>query len=373
MIDAPTPGLYLHVPFCSGKCHYCDFYSLNAPQLIPLWLDGLRREIGLAVPEYDGFDTLYIGGGTPSHLNRDQLAELFDAVAGQVALASEAEVTLEANPEDMNPPHAQFIRDAGVNRISLGVQSFNDDELMFLGRRHNADQAVQAVEAFREAGTVNLGLDLIYGLPGQTIAGWLNTLKRALEFTPEHLSCYQLTVEQGTRFGRLFADGRLSLPDDEASRDFFLTTSRFLTESGYLHYEVSNFSRGSEHRARHNRKYWVHAPYLGIGPSAHSFRAGRRWWNHSSVRHYHHDLEAGRRPIAGEETLSEDQLVLEAISLGLRTSDGIPLKLALAQPGGADVVGGWIDAGLADIQDNRLILRPEGLIVAEALALRLSG
>ena len=367
-----APGLYVHVPFCSGKCPYCDFYSVASSVSIPAWLEGIAREIELYRGAVGPIETLYIGGGTPSRLTDGDLAVLLKTLTIRFRLVPDAEVTLEANPEDVTVDRMKRILALGVNRVSLGVQSFDERELEFLQRRHTALQAVGAAEAARRAGCLNLSLDLIYGLPDQSEAHWIDTLKRALDFEPEHLSCYELTVEKGTMFGRLRDSGKLKLPDEDVSRSLFLATSRFLEDHGYVHYEVSNFARGRGYRCRHNMKYWHHAPYIGLGPAAHSFKDGVRWWNLKSIRGYCDALEAGRRPVDGEETLSREQIALEAIFLGLRTKDGVDIDLVRADSECRSELDRLRSEGLASVIDGRLVLTREGLLFADHIALLLT-
>ena len=256
---------------------------------------------------------------------------------------------------------------------------------VFLKRRHTARQTLRALELIRAAGFDNLGLDLMYGLPGQTLDAWLKTLETALSFAPEHLSCYQLTIAAGetpalpTPFARLAARGELILPDEETQRDFFLLTRQFLEERGYLHYEVSNFARMEEPQAgglchyccRHNRKYWSHTPYLGLGPAAHSFRDGRRWWNFSSVGQYCAALNTGGAPVAGSETLTPEQLRLEALCLGFRTREGVALEVIRQFPGWKAVLAELQESGLVQLTAGRVAATPEGLVVADRLPLSL--
>jgi oxygen-independent coproporphyrinogen-3 oxidase len=265
-------------------------------------------------------------------------------------------------------------KDLGVNRLSVGVQSFNDLELAFLGRRHTALQTVEALEAARAAGFANLGLDLIYGLPGQTLRGWTLTLDQALSFHPEHLSCYQLTYEPGTPLGRRKARGEVAGATEEEEQELFLLTSRFLEERGYLHYEISNFARQGEpgsdpYYSRHNRKYWRHVPYLGLGPGAHSFQDGVRWWNRSSVKQYCQSLAQGRTPVADREILSTEQLRLEALYLGLRTREGVSLDLLRQIPGWENALRKLEKAGLMEVNQDRVVPTLEGFLLADRLVL----
>ena len=243
------PGLYVHVPFCQTKCPYCDFYSVTDESLISAYLTALDTEARLYREQFPAFDTLFLGGGTPSWLGSAHLAGLMKNLRRHFAFAPDSEITLEANPDDITSEKLRLFRDLGINRLSLGVQSFDEAELRFLGRRHTARQTLAAIDLIRAAGFTNLGLDLMYGLPGQTLDAWLKTLETALSFTPEHLSCYQLTIEAGetpalrTPLARRVARGEISLPDEETQREFFLLTANFLTARGYLHYEISNFAR----------------------------------------------------------------------------------------------------------------------------------
>ncbi len=277
-----SSGLYVHIPFCKTKCPYCDFYSVTDATLISAYLAALDAEARLYRDQFPAFDSLFLGGGTPSWLGEAQLAALMKNLRRHFTFAPDSEITLEANPDDITADKLALFRDLGINRLSLGVQSFDEAELRFLGRRHTARQTEAAIDLIRAAGFTNLGLDLMYGLPGQTLDAWLKTLETALSFAPEHLSCYQLTLAAETPLrtpmARRVARGELSLPDEETQREFFLLTANFLTARGYLHYEVANFARqgpqaGSlcHYCCRHNLKYWTRTPYLGLGPAAHSF------------------------------------------------------------------------------------------------------
>ena len=282
-MNLKTPGLYVHIPFCLSKCPYCDFYSSTSLSALPRFLDALFQEMSTYRGRFNPFDTVYVGGGTPSLLGSQQLENLLIKIRDTFDLISNAEITVETNPADLNQPYLESLREIGINRINIGVQSFDQETLRFLGRRHSLKQAVSAIEASRNAGFHNMGLDLIYGIPGQTIDSWLDTLKQAVASSPEHLSCYQLTLEPRTPLGKRLNAGEFSIPGEELQVEFFMKTSQFLEDAGYIHYEVSNFAKGIEFASRHNQKYWDHSPYLGLGPAAHSFRDNRRWWNHRSI------------------------------------------------------------------------------------------
>ena len=365
-------GLYVHVPFCRRKCPYCDFYSLPSPALVPQWSEALDKEILAYKGSFPAFDSLYLGGGSPTVLTKGHWAALMDALFTHFAFAASTEVTVEANPDDVTEDLMRHLRTLGVNRISLGVQSFNDHELHILKRRHTSRKAAEAIDCIRDVGFSNLGIDLMYGLPGQAQDQWLETLKRAVDFEPEHLSCYQLTVEKETPFGRMRDQGEIYLPNEGAQRALFILTSAFLEQQGYLHYEISNFAKKREFTCQHNMKYWHHDPYLGLGPSAHSFQGDRRWWNLKSVEAYCKALDCGRAPLAGEETLSEEQQNLEFLMLGMRTMDGVALDRLGNRPQSEKVLRDLSGSGLVRIQEGKVVPTREGFLVADSLPLLFS-
>ena len=375
MTDDDTAGLYIHIPFCRTKCHYCSFYSSTNLTPVPDFLQALAKETDLYRDDFPSFDTVYIGGGTPSLLSIADLGTILTCAADKFNLAAHTEITLEANPGDLSLSLLRDFRQLGINRLNLGIQSFTADSLNLLGRRHSQKQAIAAITLAREAGFDNLGLDLIYGLPGQELTDWIGTLAEALSYEPAHLSCYQLTLEPETPLGIRHAQGQVTLPDDEKLADFFFRTATTLEQAGYLQYEVSNFARDEGSLSRHNQKYWQHTPYLGLGPAAHSFRDNRRWGNHRDLARYIRDLQIGTPPLALEETLTPEQLRLEALFLGLRTKRGINLEnfrisygcdlraekaatiTELAERGLLEISAGWLRPTLA------------GLAVADSLAL----
>jgi oxygen-independent coproporphyrinogen-3 oxidase len=360
------PGLYIHVPFCRSKCPYCDFYSLANTSLMSDWLDAAAAEMALYKGRFRAFDTLYLGGGTPSFLPDPLLEALMARVRDQFSFSPGTEISIETNPKDLTAEKVAQLKALGFNRVNVGVQSLDDRELSFLGRQHKAEDAVEAVSRLRAAGFENVGMDLIYGLPGQDMEHWLDTMEKALSFEPEHLSCYQLTIENGTLFGRMKKQGELAPIDEESEREFFLRTSEFLARRGYLHYEISNFARQREYTCRHNEKYWHRAPYLGLGPSAHSFQQGRRWWNSRSVRGYCKALKEGRSPVEGEETLSSAQVHLESVALGLRTRKGFERSEILSQTE-QKRLGELETRGFLRRDGNRVVPTREGFLVAEQI------
>jgi oxygen-independent coproporphyrinogen-3 oxidase len=373
MVNRNDPiGLYLHFPFCRSKCPYCDFYSLAAPKLIPEWLDGLSREAALYRADWpEPFATLFFGGGTPGLLSPDEFDRVMGVLEDNFSFAPGAEKTIELNPENVEPDKVRRLLRAGFDRFSMGVQSFDDEELRFLGRGHSANDAVRAIETLRSEGAANLGLDLMYGLPDQEDKAWIRSLDKALAFRPEHLSCYKLTVEGATRFAALAEKDLLTPPDEWRSRELFLLTSEYLRERGYVHYEISNFALGIENVCRHNQGYWRGRPYLGLGPAAHSFQGSRRWWNPRSIRRWASALADGRRPLEDFEILGPEEKRLEKILLGLRTRDGIDITEVQAEVRG--VVERWRAEALAEVENGRLLLTPEGMAMADWLAVELVG
>ncbi|HIJ57111.1 MAG TPA: radical SAM family heme chaperone HemW [Deltaproteobacteria bacterium] len=319
----PWAGLYLHIPFCVKKCPYCDFFSTTDLSLKARFLDTLFKETALVQAGDLSFDTIYLGGGTPSLYNPSEIGGLIDSIHRRFSIQPDTEITLEVNPGTVNRHRLEAYRKAGVNRINIGVQSFQQDQLEFLGRIHSNEEAVETIHAARQSGFINIGIDFIYGLPGQTASSLILDLKKAVSFDPEHLSCYLLTYEPGTRLTHSMNAGQFSPLSDEQTGNLLETTVAYLDANGYMQYEISNFAKSSEFISRHNRKYWDFTPYLGLGPSAHSFFPPERRWNHSSLPPYLADIENGKPPVAGREALTRQQQIMEAIYLGLRKTEGI--------------------------------------------------
>jgi putative oxygen-independent coproporphyrinogen III oxidase len=362
------PGLYVHVPFCRSKCSYCGFVSQTDLSIAPLWLDALKKEAELYRNIFGAFDSLFLGGGTPTILSPPQLESLANCLFLNFSFKDSMEFTVEANPDDLATDMLALLKDLGVNRISIGVQSLEDKELALLGRRHSVRQAEKALDLAGRAGFKSLSADLMYGLPGQTLSNWLGTLRRVLAFEPDHLSCYQLTLEKRTPLRRMVADKKLAKIGVEQERELFLATSQLLEQEGYLHYEVSNFAR-PEHLCRHNLKYWDRSPYLGLGPSAHSFDGNARRWNTRSIASYRRRLSHGRAPVAGKEILSEENRIMECLLLGLRTRQGIEIDMVRKLPGLDSRVSQLQESGLVVIREGRIIPTREGFLYADGLPL----
>ena len=318
--DPQTAGLYIHIPFCLKKCPYCDFYSSTDLSLMDKFTWALGRE--MAMRQKKSFDTVYLGGGTPSILGRRHLDAIFQSISENFRIHENHEITIETNPGSLEPDAPAFFKSLGINRISIGAQSFSDDILKFLGRIHTADDAAHSIEQARQAGFDNIGLDLIYGIPGQTVKSWIATLKQAVAHGPSHLSCYMLTFEKKTPMEIRRKQGAFEELPEERLAEMFKTGALFLESQGFFQYETSNFARTGR-QSRHNLKYWSFAPYTGLGPSAHSHELGVRSWNKKSVRSYHDDLKNQRLPLAETEILSKSERMIEALYLGLRQSRGI--------------------------------------------------
>jgi oxygen-independent coproporphyrinogen-3 oxidase len=378
MIKNEQAGLYIHVPFCLSKCGYCSFYSVASPDLIPEFIKAVSREMAFykstQIP-FKGFDTIYIGGGTPSLLSIQQIDDILKSANDDFNIDRQTEITMEVNPGDVSLKYFQSLRKLGINRLNIGVQSFDDRLLHFLGRRHSAKEAPAAIDDARNAGFQNIGLDLIYGVYGQDMKTWKETLNNALSFAPEHLSCYQLSLDEKTPLYKQYSKENLQLPAENEALDFFMNTSKILTDAGYIHYEVSNFARSEALRSRHNMKYWRHIPYLGLGPAAHSFCDRRRWWNTADIHAYIRSIFEGKTPVLQSEELSMEQLALEALFLGLRTKDGIDLDEYQARYGvdllaqKKQILQKLEEDKLVEIKDSRLRPRLSGMAVADSLAL----
>ncbi len=387
MTDAA--GIYVHIPFCSAICPYCDFAVARGGAAersrfvaaLAAEIDQYGRSEGEAELPVRGrafeagrIDTVYFGGGTPSALAPDQLEVVIDRLRAVFGIEPEAEWTIEANPEDAAPESLAGWRELGFDRISLGVQALDDRALRFLGRRHDAVEARASVERARAAGFRSVSIDLIYSLPGFDAGWWRRTIERAAVLGPDHLSCYELTIHDGTPFGRLRDAGRLRETGEDERAENFVATHRRLEELGYEGYEVSNFARSEAHRSRHNRKYWNHTSYLGLGPSSHSFAGRRRRWNVAPWKRWSDVVEGGESPIAEVEQLTDRQLLLEAVMMGFRQRSGIDCA-ALERRFGFDFgsrnarqIEAWERAGWLRISGRRLEPTLQGMARADRLA-----
>jgi len=365
-----SPGIYVHVPFCVTKCPYCDFYSITGTAEAGRYMRALEAEASMRAGGMTGpAGSLYVGGGTPSAIDPVLLSRIPSIFARSPGLEADAEVTVEVNPDDVTPEALESYLEGGFNRVSIGVQSFDDGDLGSLGRRHDSARASEAVRAARSAGFLKVGIDLMFGLAGQTVARWRRTLDRAVAHAPDHISCYQLTLEPGTPLGDREAAGEVLCVDEETQRKLFLESSRSLAEAGYTHYEVSNFARGEGNRSRHNSRYWDRIPYLGLGPAAHSFDGSVRSWNHRSLSEWLEALESGGSPVAGEERLSAAQERVERLMLGFRTLHGVEAALLEEHDGWEETLEELVEIPLVTVEGDRVIPTVEGFLVADQLPL----
>lgn len=390
--ERPPRGLYVHVPFCEKICHYCDFNKyLLRDGGVDEYLEALEREVALygaqlfpaaggpsapgpdrlgrsAAPEPGPFDTVYVGGGTPTSLSAAQLERLLSAVMGGFPVAAGAEVTVEANPGTLSPRKLAALKRGGVNRISLGVQSANDELLRALGRIHTARQARESFERAREWFD-NVSVDLIYALPGQDEDDWRRTLEEVVRWRPDHLSCYGLIIEDGTLFGELMRQGRLDLPGDERELAMYRLAMDFLAGHGYEHYEIANWALPGR-QSRHNRIYWENGEWLGLGPGAHSQWQGRRFANVRLPADYARLVAQGKPPVQWSEAVSERTAMEDTVILGLRLREGVDAGEFARRfgVGLADVFGAEIrrvvERGLAVWDGRRLRLTERGLYLS---------
>ena len=384
LVDRALFGVYLHVPFCQTRCHYCDFVTYTGMESLRRpYAAALATEAELAVAGLDAagsgrprVSSVFVGGGTPTLLPPSDLAAVLRRLRELLDHSPSAEVTVEANPETVDRALADGLVAAGVTRVSLGAQSFDDRVLAALGRPHDAERAGAAVATLRRAAgaagrPLDLNLDLIFGCPGEDAASWERTLRTATAIAPEHLSAYALTIEAATKFGRLVAAGRMEEPDEDLLADRYERTCAALGDAGYAHYEVSNWAMGPcgpdgmpVHASLHNRTYWRRGAYLGIGAGAHEFEAdaaghGVRRWNLAGVPEYLAEVHGGRRPTAGCEGLDAGQARFEALALRLRTVDGLDAAEAVAL--GVDAAG----AGAAELRAAGLLRAGPGLRLTE--------
>lgn len=318
-------SIYIHIPFCVKKCVYCDFYSNTDLSLIPVYVKALQKEIEKRPGSGNKIDTIYFGGGTPSLLAVKDVEKLLERVQDKFLVSRDVEVTVEVNPGTVDFEYLRQLRRTGVNRLSIGIQSFDEEKLKFLKRIHTARQASAAFEDAKKAGFDNISMDLIYGVPVET--GWPDDLEKAVRMKPSHLSCYMLTIEPGTPLDEKVKKGLIHPLGNSAMSVLFQNTVRFLNANQYEQYEISSFSKGRQNRSKHNSKYWDMSEYYGFGAAAHSYDGDTRSWNHKSIKTYIKDImDSDRLPVEGREILTREQKMLEMIMLRLRTVEGLDVK-----------------------------------------------
>ncbi|NOY57512.1 MAG: radical SAM family heme chaperone HemW [Calditrichaeota bacterium] len=386
-------ALYIHVPFCKHKCNYCDFYSITDQSPKLKYINALQKEIKLYEknPPFGGFSfsTLYFGGGTPSLLSPRQVEKIISLIRNAFPVTKDIEISLEANPGTLESSPFKDYLNAGINRLTIGTQSFNDRDLKFLTRIHSAAQAEKAILSAQKAGFQNIGIDLIFALPGQTLRDWENNLRKAIRLKPQHISMYGLTFEEGTPLTISLRLGKVEKCSEELERQMYLLGKQFLQDAGYEHYEISSFALPG-FRSRHNQKYWDDSPYLGLGPSAHSYNGRRRQWNVADVSKYLQHLDKGNLPIENEEEISQDHRKLELLLLGLRRVEGINLKHWQKQTGCSltdqskkviEKMGGLAKTApfspsskgrLLTIKNGHLCLTREGLLLYDTICMELA-
>lgn len=386
-------GIYVHIPFCVSKCPYCDFASTDEPRIPEeRYTACITRELETLIEKGRAakntpLETVYFGGGTPSIFSPSSIAKIIEKIKSSFAPEKDIEVTLEANPDTIDKEKLPGFKAAGVNRLSIGFQSLDDGILKTLGRTHSAQKALDSFNRAREAGLDNIGVDLIFAVPGQDLETWRATLMKATGLRPEHISLYGLTIEEGTPFHNIYRDGRYPeggppLPSEEEYIAMYKEAVSLLSLKGYVHYEISNFALPGK-ASRHNSRYWSGADYIGLGVSAHSYLSrpgwGRRWWNETSPLKYMDSVEsAGEAAAAGEE-LGRVEAMTEALMLGLRVlGSGVSGEAFKSRFGiyPREAVKGFDDLlkeGLIDTRGEDITLTPKGVLVSNEIMLRISG
>lgn len=366
-------GIYLHIPFCKKRCIYCDFFSTTRKEQKTAYIRALCHELTNRKDYLKGepIETIYLGGGTPSQLAKEDFEAIFSHIYKVYKVTPNAEITLEANPDDLTSEYISMLRTFPFNRISMGIQTFQETTLKQLQRRHTADQAIRAFQGCRTAGFQNISIDLMYGLPGETLTSWKKDLKQALSLHPEHISAYHLIYEEGTPLWKLREQHKVEEADEDLSVSLFGTLIDELTTAGYEHYEISNFCRPGKY-SRHNTSYWRGIPYLGCGPSAHSFNGTTREWNVSSIDLYIKGIEGNQRDFE-TENLDQTTRYNEFIITTIRTVWGTPIE-KLKQEFGNELweycrkmSAPYLENGKLEIHEGALRLTREGIFISDSI------
>lgn len=370
-------GLYIHIPFCASRCVYCGFYSTTLPALRDAYVDALCQELTLRaeeLPADEAITTIYLGGGTPSQLTTDQLDRLFSYIY-KVYRSQPVEVTMECNPDDITPAFADWISQSPIDRISMGAQTFSDDRLRLLRRRHTAAEVRRATTLLRQAGIRNISIDLMFGFPGETLADWEQDIDEALRLGVEHISAYSLMYEEGTTLHRWLSEGRIQEIDDDLSLRMYDCLVDRLTAAGYRHYEISNFAL-PQRESRHNSSYWRDVPYMGLGASAHSFDGRQRSWNVADIETYIAAIGRGERPCT-VEALDLDTHYEDVVLTSLRTAEGIDLG-KIRRDFGSQRLDFLLAAADQDLrqgylvrEDDHLRLTRRGIYLSDGITARL--
>ena len=367
------PGIYIHIPFCQKRCNYCDFYSETNIGLRSQLVSNITKEIELRqdyLPEKN-IETIYFGGGTPSLLRKEDFEQIFDAIKRVYTISKHVEITFEANPDDLTKQYLSSLSPLPFNRISIGIQSFSNYYLELLNRRHNKKQAIEAIKNAQEVGFNNISIDLMYGLPYQTLADWKKNLNIALEMNVQHISAYGISYEEGTMLWKLLHDERIEAVDDELMNEMYRILLKKTVEKGFEAYEISNFSIPNYH-SRHNSAYWKQEPYIGIGPSAHSYDKKSRQWNVGSIAEYIKAISENTIPVEKEELSLVDQYN-DFVMVSLRTAEGIKLD-KLEEKFGTELknyclenIKTFIDAKKIDFRNNVIRLNTEGILISNSI------
>ena len=366
-------GIYIHIPFCKRRCIYCDFFSTTQSEKKSAYVRALCRELEMRRDYVGGeeIETIYLGGGTPSQLTEEELKAIFASIYHIYKVREDAEITLEANPDDLTPEYVAMLRQLPVNRISMGIQTFQEETLMLLHRRHTATQAIEAFRRCREAGFQNISIDLMYGLPGETLETWKEDLRQAINLRPEHISAYHLIYEEDTALWKLREQHQVEEADEDLSVSLFETLIDRLTEAGYQHYEISNFSLSDLH-SRHNSSYWTGKKYLGCGPSAHSFNGVSRQWNVASLEGYIKGVEEGVLDYEVEE-LDLYTRYNDFVLTSIRTAWGMPLSKLRSEFGEElyrycmRMAKPHVDQGVLENREGVLRLTRKGIFVSDGI------
>ena len=366
-------GIYIHIPFCKRRCIYCDFFSTTQSDQKSTYVRALCEELRIRKDylQKEDIETIYLGGGTPSQLSQKELESIFTTIYNIYKVKEDAEITLEANPDDLTPEYVSMLCQLPINRISMGIQTFQENTLKLLHRRHTAQQAVEAFYRCREAGFQNISIDLMYGLPGETLDTWIHDLKQAIDLHPEHISAYHLIYEEGTVLWKLREECQVKEADEDLSVSLFSTLIDMLTQAGYQHYEISNFCLPGLH-SQHNSSYWTGKKYLGCGPSAHSYNGVSRQWNVASLDKYMTGISSGQPDFELEE-LDLYTRYNDFVITSIRTCWGMPLSrlqteyseelyhycLRMAKP--------HLEQGVLQLQDEVLKLTSKGIFVSDGI------
>ncbi|MEJ5350685.1 MAG: radical SAM family heme chaperone HemW [Melioribacteraceae bacterium] len=367
-------SIYFHIPYCEHKCIYCDFYSIITNKNTDEYLEALKKEINFFADKYSSnrkIISIYFGGGTPSLMEPQFFYELIDLISKKFYLPSDAELTIEANPGTLNKNKLTDFKKIGVNRLSIGIQSFNNNELKFLTRIHDSQTAIKTVLEANDIGFQNISIDLIFNLPNQTKKIWLENLEQAIKLPIKHLSAYSLILEPGTILNKMVIDGKVKIQGEDYDAELYELTIDFLTNNGFVQYEVSNFAiPGFE--CIHNNSYWRYKDYFGFGTSAHSFIDGKRWWNYSSLNFYLESINKKNNAVIGEESLTQNQMLDEYVMLALRSS-GLDTKDFINRFGSnwlderEPLIQGMIENGFIKREEEKLKLTPKGYAICDEI------